>query len=185
MRTRKVSPEVFFAADRVVTVARDDLAFLREAADATPRRKARVCAHEDADDLLHEMIVILKLDTCMLPDKHLTKVESYHIIQGLADVVLYDEAGNIGDVVRLGDYASGRPFYLRVRTPAFYHSLIIRSDVLIYHETATGPFRKSDMVVAPWTPPESDAARVKAFMCDLERRVDQFLARREKSGSTN
>ena len=185
MRTTKLSPEVFFAADHVVTVKRDDLVFLQEAAEQSHRRKTRVCAHKDPEETLHEMIVVLKRDAYMIPDKHLVKVESYHIIEGLADVVLYDEAGEITEVIRLGDYASGRAFYFRVRSPNFYHSLIVRSDVLIYHETATGPFRKSDMVAAPWAPSESDPAGMKAFMQDLERRVDEFLAVHEKLGAAN
>jgi cupin fold WbuC family metalloprotein len=185
MRTTKFNPEVFFAADHVVTVKRDDLAFLQEAADRSHRRRSRVCAHKDAEETLHEMIVVLKRDAYMIPDKHLVKVESYHIIEGLADVVVYDEAGEITEVIRLGDYASGRAFYFRERSPNFYHSLIVRSDILIYHETATGPFRKSDTLAAPWAPPESDAAGMKAFTQDLERRVDEFLARREKLSAAN
>jgi cupin fold WbuC family metalloprotein len=185
MQITKFNSEVFFAVDHVVTVKRDDLAFLHEAAERSDRRRSRLCAHKGAEETLHEMIVVLKRDAYMIPDKHLVKVESYHIIEGLADVVLYDDTGEITDVVRLGDYASGRAFYFRVRSPNFYHSLIVRSDVLIYHETATGPFRKSDTLAAPWAPPESDVAGMKAFMQDLERRVDEFLATREKLSATN
>jgi len=182
MRTTQLSPEVFFAADHVVTVKRGDLGFLHAAAERSERRRARVCAHKDPEEALHEMIVVLRRDAYMIPDKHLLKVESYHIIQGLADVILYDQAGEIVNVIQLGDYASGRPFYFRVRSPNFYHSIIIRSDVLIYHETATGPFRKTDTVIPPWAPAETDDAGRKAYMRDLERRVDEFLARRAGTG---
>lgn len=176
MRTVEFNPEVYFAADEVVTVKRDDLQFLRDAAGRSQRHRARVCAHRNPEETLHEMVVVLGRDAYMIPDKHLVKVESYHIITGLADVILYDQTGQISDVVRLGDYESGRAFFFRVRNPDFYHSLIIRSDVLIYHETATGPFSKSDTVIPPWAPPETDDAGRKAYMLALERRVDEFLA---------
>ncbi len=185
MQTTEVSPEVFFAADHVVTVKRDDLQFLQEAAERTNRHRARVCTHKDPEETLHEMVVVVGRGAYMIPDKHLVKVESYHIIKGLADVILYDQAGEIIDVIQLGDYASGRAFYFRVRSPNFYHSLIIRSDFLVYHETATGPFRKSDTVIPPWAPAETDDAGKNAYMRSLERRVDSFSASREKVNAAN
>ena len=185
MRTTKFNREVFFAADEVVTVSRGDLDLVRDAADGSDRHRARVCAHQNPEDALHEMIVVLKRNAYMIPDKHLVKVESYHVIEGVADVILYDADGEITDVVRIGDYASGLPFYFRVRSPNFYHSLIIRSEALVYHETATGPFRKSDTVIPPWAPAETDDAGKTAYMREIERRVDEFLAGRVGAGASS
>lgn len=185
METTKFNPEVFFASGEVVHMQRGHLDFLHDAAQHSDRRRARVCAHRDAQEVLHEMIVVLKRDAYLIPEKHFVKVESYHIIEGLADVVIFDDDGEIREVVRLGDYASGRSFYFRVRSPNFYHSVLIRSDFLVYHEAATGPFRKSDTLVAPWAPAETDTAAKNVFMKDLERRVDEFLAAREKADAAN
>lgn len=179
MQTTKFNPEVFFADGEIVHIRRNDLDFLQEAAAESPRRRARVCAHENPEEVLHEMIVVLKRDSYLIPEKHFVKKESYHIIAGLADVVIFDEAGEITEVVPLGDFASGRNFFFRVRKSDFYHSVLIRSDYLLYHESATGPFRKSDTFVAPWAPPESDTAAKNAYMKELERRVDEFLKSRE------
>ncbi len=178
MKTTKFNPEVYFAAGDVVHATRSDFEFLQQAAADSPRRRARVCAHKDAEEILHEMIVVLKRDSYLIPEKHFVKRESYHVIEGLADVVIFDEEGEIKDVVRLGDYGSGRSFYFRVRASDFYHSVLIRSDHLLYHESATGPFRKEDTFVAPWAPPESDTEGKNAYMKELERRVDEFLAKR-------
>lgn len=179
MQTTAFNPEVYFADGEVVHIRRDDLGFLHAAADVSPRRRARVCAHKDADETLHEMIVVLKRDAYLIPEKHFVKVESYHIIEGAADVVIFDEAGEITEVVPLGDYRSGKAFFFRVRRPDFYHSLLMRSDFLLYHESATGPFKKSDTWVAPWAPAESDDVGKRAYMAELERRVDAFLERSE------
>ncbi len=175
MNVREVNPEVFYATDRIVSVKSTDLEFIQEKAAASPRRRARVCAHRDVEDKLHEMIVVLKQDSYLIPEKHEVKVESYHIIQGIADVVIFDEAGSVTEVVQMGDHSSGRALYFRLSDPSFYHTLIIRSESLVYHETATGPFQKADTVIAPWAPAESDLAGRSEYMAELERRVGEFL----------
>ena len=43
-------------------------------------------------------------------------------------------------IVPLGQPGSGRPFYYRMSKP-FFHTLIIRSELLIVHEITNGPFR--------------------------------------------
>ena len=178
MQTVQFNREVFFAQGQVVGIESADLTFLEEAATRSPRCRARVCAHEHPEDALHEMFVVLTRDGYLIPEKHVVKVESYHIVKGEADVVIFDDDGDITDVVQLGDYDSGRCFYFRARCSNFYHSLLIRSDFLLYHESATGPFRKSDTVVAPWAPAEADIPGRTAYLAELERRVDRFVMTR-------
>jgi cupin fold WbuC family metalloprotein len=177
---KKINPEVFFATDRIVTVEKGDLDFLDKQAENSSRRRARICTHRNADDKLHEMTVTLKKDCYLIPEKHIVKVESYHIIEGMADVVIFDKDGNITDVVEIGDYSSGRPFYFRLSEPSFYHTLIIRTNKLVYHETATGPFQKSDTLVAPWAPGVDDIAEQLIYMSELENRVEKFVNNENK-----
>ena len=176
MQVREVNPEVFFVTDRIASIRGIDLEFLKDKAERSPRRRARVCTHRDVEDQLHEMLVVLKRDTYLRPEKHLTKIESYHIIQGQADVVIFDEAGEIADVVPLGDYGSGGRFYYRLSETSFYHTLVVRSDSFVYHEAATGPFRRSDAVFAGWAPEEGDAAGRRKFMERLAIRAKDFLS---------
>jgi cupin fold WbuC family metalloprotein len=178
MKTIKINPEVFFVDGEIAALGMNDLDFLVDAATASPRHRARVCAHQDPEEVLHEMLVVMTRESYLIPEKHFVKVESYHIIQGQADVVIFDDAGEIVDVIEIGDAASGKRFFFRVRKSDFYHSLVIRTDLLVYHESATGPFRKADTFVAPWAPPEADEPSKLAFMSALERRVDAFQAAR-------
>lgn len=181
MQFREISPEVFYATDQIVNVRSEDLCFLKKRAEQSQRKRARLCAHRDDGDSLHEMIVVLKRDVYITPEKHLKNVESYHIIDGSADVVIFDEVGNVAEVVQMGDYSSGSRFYYRLSDP-LYHTLIIRSDFLMYHETRTGPFNKSDTVVATWAPGEKDVAGRETFMEGLAGKVEEFLSARAKSG---
>lgn len=170
MHVKKLSDEVLVAEDEIVKVSRQDIAILKEGARDTERRRIRLCAHKDADSTLHEMIIVHPQDAYVRPHKHLGKVESDHIIEGLVDVVVFDEAGAIPEVIRLGDYLSGHQFYYRIPA-ACYHTLLIRSEWLVFHETTNGPFKKSDTVFPSWAPEDNDVNLVNIFMADLDYRI--------------
>ena len=54
---------------------------------------------------------------------------------------------------------------------AFFHTLIIRSDLLIVHEITNGPFRPSATVFADFAPEDSQPAKAAAYQAELVRRV--------------
>jgi len=109
-------------------------------------------------------------------DKHLNKVESFHIVEGKVDVVIFDEAGNITEVVGLGDPSTGRNFYYRLSDSRF-HTLVIRGGFLVVHEVTNGPYRKEDTVLAPFAPTESRREDSLAYMAALALRVAARHAR--------
>jgi cupin fold WbuC family metalloprotein len=166
MKYKEKSPEVLVADEEIVRVARPDIELLKSRAPKTMRRRTRFCAHQKGEDSIHEMLIVLLRGTYIRPHKHLAKVESFHIVEGAVDVVVFDEAGTIVDIVQMGDYASGRNFYYRISQPA-YHTLVLRSDVLVIHETTNGPFHRDDSIFAPWSPAEEDEAAANAFMKKL------------------
>ena len=179
MRVKTLNPEVLVADEPIVQVSRPDVEFLKVSAVQNERKRIRLCAHPDVDDRLHEMLIVHAKETYVRPHKHLNKTESVHIIEGLVDVIVFDETGNICEVIRMADYASGHRFYYRMSSP-YYHTLLIRSDVLVFHETTNGPFVRTDTVFAPWSPEKSDSAAVKEYMEQMARVVASFLSLREE-----
>jgi cupin fold WbuC family metalloprotein len=175
VRAKAESPEVRYATDPIVLVDAADVARLKAAAEDNARRRIRLCAHHSVDDRLHEMFIVHTSDTYVRPHQHLDKSESFHVIEGDVDVVLFDDRGRVTEVIAMGPFASGRPFFYRIASPLF-HTLLIRSDVLVFHETTSGPFRRADTVFAPWAPEDGDAAAVTRFRNDLDAR----LAARER-----
>jgi len=169
-RARPESREVRYATDAVVVVDAGDVAALKEAAAENERRRIRLCAHRSIDDRLHEMVIVHTNATYVRPHKHLGKSESFHVIEGRADVVVFDDEGGVTRVIRMGTFGSGQPFYSRIDEPLF-HTLLIRSDVLVFHETTSGPFRRADTVFAPWAPDEGDAAAVTRYLAELNARL--------------
>jgi cupin fold WbuC family metalloprotein len=96
------------------------------------------------------------------PHKHVGKTESMHVVQGLAEVVFFDEGGTVREVVPVGDPQSGRAFYYRLASP-WYHTLSVSTDFFVFHEVTNGPFRREDTLFAPWSPDEADANGIAQF----------------------
>lgn len=173
MQTREFNKEVFFSDEKVVKVDRQDIERLKAKAMANERKRVRLCAHPQLTDRLHEMLIIHTKDTYVRPHKHLHKSESFHVIEGRAAVIIFDDKGNIEELIAMGDYLSGRLFYYRIST-ACYHTLIITSDFLVFHETTNGPFQKSDTIFAPWAPEETDICGVREYREKLAQLVSCY-----------
>lgn len=167
---REISAEVLVADAPIVTLTRDDVAGLKARASKNPRRRVRVCAHRSVDDAVHEMLIVMAHGCYIRPHKHVGKSESFHVVDGALDVVVFDEEGQVTQVLPLGDYSSGGRFYYRSDVE-LYHTVFIRSAVAVLHESTRGPFRPSDNVLAPWAPDEKDALAVAEFLSKLGRAV--------------
>jgi cupin fold WbuC family metalloprotein len=164
---------VFVAAGSPVLLERADIAFLKEEVERATRGRVRICAHPTVSHHLQEMFIVLSPRTYIRPHKHLGKTESLFVVEGAADAVFFDDDGAIVDVFRLGDYSSGLPCYYRIDEPV-YHTLVVRSGVFVFHETAQGPFVPDSSVGAWWAPPEGDPA-CGDFMSRLAGKASEFL----------
>jgi len=167
------SGDVVFAEERIVKLSESDISSLKSLLDKNERRSVRLCTHSSTDDRLHEMFIVHTIDTYARPHKHLTKSVSFHVLEGMADVVIFDDEGNILDVIPVAEYTSGQQFYSRLPNSQYYTQLI-RSDVFVFHETIIGPFKRSDTIWAPWSPEPDDAASVKSYMEQLVIAADNF-----------
>ncbi|MCX7412434.1 MAG: WbuC family cupin fold metalloprotein [Planctomycetia bacterium] len=173
LNVRCWNDEVAYATDDIARIAKSDINGLVRQALANPRQRMRVCTHRAPDAALHEMLIVHTKETYVRPHKHAAKSESFHVIEGDMDVVVFDEHGAVTDVLRLGDYRSGRTFYYRMHEPMF-HTLLIRSDVVIFHEITAGPFRPEDTIVAPWEPNPDDLAARARYVRALEKKISQL-----------
>ena len=139
------SSEVLYTSDSISTVDLGEIAVFKDLSRDNDRKRIRLCTHADPHEVLHEMLIV-------------------------HDKILFDEDGAIDRVLSMGDYASGKIFYFRMTTPVF-HTLVIRSDVLVFHETTNGPFNRNATVFAPWAPEDADGTSVSGFMSDLNERL--------------
>jgi len=168
MRIREVNPEVYQAEGPIVGVTREEMDFIKQRAMTNPRNRARLCSHPGPNDSTHEMLIWLGRKNCLHPHVHPGKVESFHVMEGLMTVVLFEDDGKILEAVHMGDYASGRAFYYRQQR-SIYHTILPETDFVSFQEVTQGPFSRDNTVLAPWCP--ADENGLKAFLDDLRKRV--------------
>jgi cupin fold WbuC family metalloprotein len=162
------SPDVYLAQGPICALGPNDVAVIKAAAAESPKGRARINAHPSADDALHEMLIAIRANSYIRPHKHPGKSESFHLIEGAVDIVVLDESGEIDEVVPLAGGGSSA-FYYRMSKPHF-HTLLIRSNMLVVHEITNGPFVPRATVFAPFAPDEGDPAGPR-YIAELDRRV--------------
>jgi cupin fold WbuC family metalloprotein len=162
MNFTEFNEEVFYTNTPITCVDRKGLDFLRSKAAANQRKRARLCTHPDVENALHEMLIVHHSGLYVQPHKHIRKSESFHIIDGALAVVIFDDEGNINKVIHMGDLSTDLVFYYRL-SEGIYHSVIPLSDTVVFHETTNGPFRREDMVLAPWAPEEEDEVEAEKY----------------------
>lgn len=163
---RKVNDEVFVATDPIVRFDRRAIEFVKEKALNSPRGRARICAHKTNEDSLHEMLIAVRADSYICPHRHHNKIESFHWVEGRADVVILDEQGGVLDVIKFGE---NHHFYYRLSAP-HYHTLLIHSPVFVIHEITNGPFDPQASDFAGFAPLETDSNAFE-YINALKRQV--------------
>jgi cupin fold WbuC family metalloprotein len=149
---------VFFNDEPVVEVGQDWFEKLKRHAFEAGQRRARLCLHRSPDDSLHEMIIAFHRDTLVRPHRHTTKTESFHVIEGELDVLLFDNDGRPTRAIELGEAGTGKAQVYRLSSPV-WHSVILRTEYAIIHEVTSGPFRVEESDFAPWAPAQPDELR--------------------------
>jgi cupin fold WbuC family metalloprotein len=166
--------EVIYSYDDITIINNEKIDKLKAISKNNTRKRVRLCAHPDVTDSLHQMIIVHEKDTYVRPHKHIGKSESIHIIEGKVDVVVFDELGQILKVIQMGDYESNKPFIHRMQIPT-YHTLIIRSEYLIFHEITNGPFDRINTQFASWSPKETEFELIKNYLKKLENKIKKWV----------
>ncbi|MBF0447829.1 MAG: cupin fold metalloprotein, WbuC family [Magnetococcales bacterium] len=164
------SEEVLYTDRAITCVGGAFVTELKKRAMQTGRKRIRLCTHPHAGDLLHEMLIVLHRQTYVPPHSHPDKSESFHLIEGALDVVLFDEAGRPQSAIPMA-HSSQAVFYYRLSDSRF-HTVLPQSEWVVFHETTNGPFRPEQTVMAPWAPGNAaDRADQQTYL----RGVRQFL----------
>ena len=171
---RKVSDSLFVANSDIVALGQNDFDLVKSASESTDKKRSRINAHVSDQDLLHEMFLCIQESSYIRPHKHNFKSESYFVIDGKCDVVIFKDCGEIDDVIRLDSSKKYFSVYCRI-SKCCYHTLVVRSDFLVMHEVTNGPFDKSDTFYASFAPSEDDAESVTLFRIKLINAIDQFV----------
>lgn len=168
MKYRKFNDEVIYVDEDIPMMDRAGLEFLKQEALKNPRRRIRMCIHRDEKERVHEMFIVHMRDAYVRPHKHLSKPESFFVIDGEADVILFNEEGLVTKKIHMSSPGSAEIFYYRIDEPVF-HTLLIHSEMLCFKEVTSGPFRREDTIFAAWAPGETDVVGVCRFVEGLKK----------------
>jgi len=135
---------------------------LKQKADASPLKRARICLHKGADEPIHEMLIVLARGVYIRPHRHLNKTESFHLLEGRATVVFFDDKGDVTQSHELARSA-GSSFIYRIDQPVF-HTQIVHSKYLVFYEVTRGPWLPNDTEYASWAPEERGARFLRGLV---------------------
>ena len=107
----KENDEVLYTKESIISFSAQDLVELKKMAKMNPRQRIRICSHSNTSDKIHEMIIYHPKGAYVPPHKHIGKGESFHLISGEIDCVIFNNQGNITKSFPMGDYSSGKMFY--------------------------------------------------------------------------
>ena len=165
----RINDEVCIASDPIVRLDARAIEYVKESALNSPRGRFRICAHKEKTNSLHEMLIGIRGDSYIRPHRHQSKVESFHLVEGVAEIIVLDEDGEIIDIIEL---SPKKNFYYRLDLP-LYHTILVHSPVLVIHEITNGPFEVESSDMAPFSPPEGDL-RVTSYLEALRAKSEEW-----------
>ena len=157
LRQNKQSDEVYHASNEQISLSNCDTQQLIDLARRNIRQRVRLCVHQSPDDLVQQMFIVHPGGAYIRPHMHKNKIESMLVLEGDVDYVTFDGFGAVVDVVHMSDYQSGKPFYMSIG-PDTFHSIVIRSNWLVFMEVTKGPFAEGDTVFADWSPLDTEVS---------------------------
>jgi cupin fold WbuC family metalloprotein len=161
---------VFKNQDDMIVVDHGWIERVKENARAEPLRRARLNLHRSDDDQVQEMLIAFCRDSLNAPHRHIGKSESLHAIEGRALIIFFGEDGKVSRRVTIGASGTLLPPLYRLSSPE-WHTVIPLDDMVVIHETTTGPFRPQKDISPQWVP--ADAESLRQFIERLTP-ADQF-----------
>jgi cupin fold WbuC family metalloprotein len=143
-----------------------------ERARNSPRRRMNHNFHSGPEDNPHRFLNILLKDTYIRPHRHShpPKSETFVVLEGAADVIVFDEMGTITARYRLGAQPGAEHVWGIDLPPGVWHTILARTERVVCFEVKPGPWEpSSDKEFAAWAVAEDDpaaAAYVAQFLAD-------------------
>lgn len=167
MKLKQENDEVFYVENSICCIGRKEIDFVKSAAAGNNRKRARICTHHDVRAAVHEMLIVLAKGAYVRPHMHKGKSESFHLVEGRLAVIIFDLEGNKTEKIILSEVGAGEQFYYRLPAGIF-HTVIVESDWVVFHEVTSGPFNRRDTIYPSWATEEGEenAEAQKTFIAD-------------------
>ena len=145
---KRESNEVLYDKSELTILNNKDLNLLSKKAKLNKKKIIRLCVHKSTKDKVHQMFIVHPRNYFVRPHGH-NKNEAMFVLSGLVDIIIFDINGKIKKIIKMGNLQSGKVFYYKLPKKTF-HTLIIKSENLVFYEITEGPFRKKNMIFPEW-----------------------------------
>jgi cupin fold WbuC family metalloprotein len=159
-------PDILRSTADCPALTSEIVAELKARAIASPRRRARWCAHPDNRAQTQEMVIVLAKDSCIPPHRHPGRSESLNVLEGRAKAWFFDDAGHVVRCLPITPHGEGGISFYRTK-PEEFHTLEIETDFLIFVETTRGPFDPASTETASFGPREQTPQAYAEFFARL------------------
>jgi len=166
----KISDEVYTCNKINKIISSKDFDCLTYNAKNSSRHRCRICTHMDLDSTVHEMFIAYTNEVYVRPHKQLNNEVSYYIIEGKASLILFNDIGDIEEVIKLDAANHGVACYCRL-TADKYRMMLVESATLVFHEVTKGPFSPSQTIFAQWAP-EEKSDKVQDFLITINKYLE-------------
>lgn len=144
----KKNERVYYAKQNPVAIPRQAMVLFREIAILKDLPVIRICLHDTDTSDVHEMIMVHAKPHNVGPLKQLKTSLSYHLLQGILEITLYDDSGKKAEhsyIVSADQHISGSVSSIRLNAATF-RSVRNLSPTAIFLEVASGPFKDDDTI---------------------------------------
>ena len=143
-------------------------------ASGSERLRKNLNLHDDYADPCQRLFIAMEPGTYIRPHRHTDppKPECFMAVRGKLALVVFDDDGEIKQVILFGDGCDT----LAIDLPAWeWHSIIVLEPGSIFFETKPGPYvAMSDKDFAPWAP-EENTAEVGSYLSVLTETVSNMV----------
>jgi len=145
---------------------------LMDAATLEARAGARgraIIRYHQLDEPVQRMLNAFEPESYAPPHAHLSppKVEVFLVLRGRGMVVRFAPNGSVLEAIEL---EAGGPAHGVEIPPGVWHCALALESGTVFYEIKEGPYDPAtDKTLAPWAPPESDAAAGRAYLAQLRR----------------
>jgi cupin fold WbuC family metalloprotein len=161
-------PDILRATAECPAITSEIIGELKRRAVASPRRRARWCAHPGNQSDTQEMVIVLTRDSCIPPHRHPGRSELLCVLEGRAKAWFFDEAGRVLRCLHMTPPAEGGTFLYRTK-PEEFHTLELETEFFVFLETTKGPFDPGATEVAAFAPAEMNTDAYAVFFEGLKQ----------------
>lgn len=144
-KLHKKNERVFYARETPTVLGMQLIMLMKGLAEFRGLPVFRICLHQNDVEGIHEMLMVHTRPVHIGPLKQDKTSLSYHMLDGVADISLYDSVGTCNRTIRVdsGDSFCGRFVRLKANVFRSIHTLSRHS---IFLEVASGPFADNETI---------------------------------------